>query len=140
MTQSDVQTVFLSPHQARLILDATVGAKKSGLLKRDFVDEIERDFLSVCKRLVFSRAGLSMRLDACDPTDITGGTWPLVSVGEVFARLISSKIALKTLERELQDNTGYIKLYFYPWDSCLADENRYRVFCALGIGQITAIR
>jgi hypothetical protein len=140
MTQSDIQTVYLSPVQARLIVNATAGSADTRFLNRDIVDDIQRHFKLVCKRLVIPRTGLSINLDACEPMDNSGCSCPLISVRDIITRLIYSKVALKAIQREIQENTGYIKIYFHPWRDSLSNENRYRVFCAPGTARITAIR
>ncbi|KAH8803091.1 hypothetical protein F5884DRAFT_495874 [Xylogone sp. PMI_703] len=134
-----IQTISLSPSQARLLLAASQSSLHTRELNRMYAEELADDIAPSFSKLIFPTEGLFLRLDACSPKDGVGTTKPLRTVDEIILRLTTSHRAVKAITGMLNRDVPLIDLFFLPYNNRMRTDLEFRVFCAPPFARITGV-
>ncbi|KPM36915.1 hypothetical protein AK830_g9659 [Neonectria ditissima] len=137
-----VQTVCLSPSQAKLLVDAAAGSIITGELNRAYKEDIHEEIVPALSALHFPAEGLFMRLDGCSPKDgrrRVPGRLSLHSIDDILLCLTTSQRARNDMLKSLESHSATVEITFLPFDDRMASKREYRVYCSPGKGAITAV-
>ncbi|KAK0387573.1 hypothetical protein NLU13_3819 [Sarocladium strictum] len=146
--EDDVQTVILTPQQARLLVDASTASIITRVVSRVHREDLEEMVYPAFSTLTYppDGRGLFMRLSGCSAKDATcrlhEGRKPqalMLSTENIVLCLATSQRATNDLQRSLDEGLLKIPVFFLPFDARMGSDREYRVFCAPGSGRMTAI-
>ncbi len=141
LSPSAVQKITFTPAQVRLLLEACGGSIPTGRINLTMVEDLETDVVPALSSLVFPPEGLFARFDACSPKDgahTIAGKPSFHSADEVLLRVVTSGRSRSAMNGCLAEGKP-VELFFLPFDSRMASEREYRVFCRTGDCKITGI-
>src|SRR3569833_299507 len=139
---SDLQVISLSRKLVSVLVHASAASVHTRVLNRAYAEDLQDEVASALVSLEFPPEGLIMRLGACSPKDgaqTTPGHLALHSVDDILLLLTTSLRAFNCFTDMLNGSAQEERLFFLPFDSRMAPEREYRVFCAPRSLSITAV-